>query len=174
MAWIVKPSATMEIERRDEPYLTAAMRDAFAKDLVPRYEEKMGALVPILHEVQHAYGYIPFQAMEEIAEFLDIAPADVLDCASFYEEFHTEPVGRYVIGVCQSVACEFCGHKRILDHLREKYDIEPHETTEDGRFTLLTLECLGSCDTAPVALVNETLHENLTIEKMDEVLDALE
>ncbi len=176
MAWIVKPSATMKIERRAEPYLTAEMRAEFTRDILPRYETKLGALMPILHEVQHNYGYISFQAQEEIAEFLEIGVADVLDCVSFYEEYRTEPAGKYVIGVCQSIACEVCKPtcSEIVDHIRDKYGIEPHETTDDGKFTLLTMECLGSCDTAPVALVNEKLHEDLTIEKLDAILDSLE
>lgn len=173
MAWIVKPSATMEVERRAEPYLSDAMKQQFEREILPRYETKLGALTPILHAVQHTYGYLPAQAQDEIATFLEITAAEVLDCVSFYEEFHEHPVGTYVIGVCQSIACEVCGHQAILDHLRQKYDIEPHETTTDGRFTLLAMECLGSCDTAPVALVNEELHEGLTIEKLDEVLDGL-
>ena len=149
MGWIVKPSATMKIETRDAPYVTDEMRQRWAEVILPRYETKQGALMPILHEVQHACGNIPHQAMIEIAGFLGLAPADVLDTLSFYEEFHTEPVGKYVIAVCQSIACEVCGHETILDHLREKLDIEPHETTDDGRFTLLVLECLGACDGAP-------------------------
>ncbi|MDY7108179.1 MAG: NADH-quinone oxidoreductase subunit NuoE [Planctomycetota bacterium] len=173
MAWTVKPSATMKIPQRDEPYLTAEMRAHFEGELIPRYEQKRGALLPILHEVQHAYGYIPHQAMEEIASLLEIAPADVLDTASFYEEYHLEPVGKYVIAVCQSIACEVCGHQAIVDHLRQKLDIEPHETTDDGKFTLLTLECLGACDGAPCALVNDDRHDHLTIEKLDEILDGL-
>jgi len=173
VAWKVKPSATTKIPTRDEPYLSDAMKARFAEEIVPRYEQKRGALMPILHEVQHEYGHIPYQAMVEIAAFLDIAPGDVLDTVTFYEEYSTEPLGKYVIAVCQSVACEVCGHQAILDHLREKLDIEPHETTEDGRFTLLTLECLGACDGAPVALINDDLHVNLTIEKIDQFLDAL-
>lgn len=173
MAWIVKPSATTQIERRTEPYLTEAMRDQYTADLLPRYETKMAALIPMLHDMQHAHGYIPYQAMIEIAQFLEIKPADVLDTVSFYEELSAEPVGKHVIGVCQSVACEVCGHQAILDHLRRKLDIEPHETTDDGRFTLLALECLGGCDNAPVALVDDDLHENLTIEKLDAIIDSL-
>lgn len=176
MAWIVKPSATTKIPTRREPYLTAKMQEHYRAEILPRYATTMGALMPILHDVQHHYGYIPYQSMIEIAKFLNITPGDVLDTASFYEEFHIEPVGKYVVGVCQSIACEVCsggGHQAILDHLRKKLDIEPHETTDDGRFTLLTMECLGSCDTAPVALVNEKLHENLTIQKLDQILDAL-
>lgn len=174
MAWTVKPSATTEIPTRSEPYLTDALKDKYRAEILPRYETTLGALVPILHDMQHDHGHVPYQAMIEIARFLEITPGDVLDTVSFYEEFHTEKVGQYVIGVCQSIACEVCGHKAILDHVRAKYHIEPHETTDDGKFTLLAMECLGSCDTAPVALVNDTLHENLDITKLDQILDALQ
>jgi NADH:ubiquinone oxidoreductase subunit E len=176
MAWIVKNSAGARIETRREPYLTAKMIEHYKAVILPRYATTMGALMPILHDVQEHYGYTPYQAMIEIANLLSIKPSDVLDTCTFYEEFRTKPLGKYIVGVCQSIACEVCGHQAIVDHLREKYDIEPShggETTEDGRFTLMTLECLGSCDTAPVALVNDDLHEGLTIEKLDDVLDNL-
>ncbi len=173
MAWKVKPSATTQIERRPEAYLTPGMKRRYSEEVLPRYEKKMGALLPILNDVQHRYRHIPHQAMEEVAELLGIQPADVLDTVSFYEEFRTRPAGTYVIGVCQSVACEVCGHEAILDHLRDRLDIEPGETTEDGKFSLMTVECLGSCDTAPVALVNARLHEKLTIESLDELLETL-
>ncbi len=173
MAWTVKPSATMPIERRKEPYVTPQMRGHYTAQILPRYETKLAALMPILHDVQQRYGHIPYQAMIEIAQFLEIAPADVLDTVSFYEEYHTEPVGKYVIGVCQSIACEICGHQAILDYLRRELDIEPHETTDDGQFTLLTMECLGSCDTAPVALINDDLHESLTIDMIDRIVERL-
>ncbi len=173
MPWNLKPSATTRIQQPPKPYLTKKMRDRYAAEILPRYEKKQGALMPILNDVQHRYRCVPPAAMVEIAQFLEITPADVLDTASFYEEYTTEPTGEFIIAVCQSVACELCEHEVILNHLRRKLDVEPHETTDDGRFTLLTLECLGSCDTAPVALVNETLHENLTIERIDEIIDGL-
>jgi NADH:ubiquinone oxidoreductase subunit E len=177
MAWIVKPSATTQIARRPEPYLTPQMIQKYRAEVLPKYETTMGALMPILHDVQHHYGYIPHQAMEEIAAFLKIAPADVLDTVSFYEEYRIEPVGKYVIGVCQSIACEFCGsgggHQAILNHLRDKLGIEEHETTDDGKFTLLTMECLGACDLGPVALVNDQLHTNLTPLRMEQIIDGL-
>ena len=172
MAWQIKPSSTTTIPRRDEPYLTDEMKRHYTAELLPRYEESRGALLPVLNDVQKRYRCIPYQAMVEVAQLLKIAVADVLDTVSFYEWYTTEPTGKCVIGVCQSLACEVCGHQAILDHLRRKLDIEPHETTDDGRFTLLTLECLGSCDTAPVALVDDTLYENLTIEKIDEILKS--
>jgi NADH-quinone oxidoreductase subunit E len=175
MAWIVKPSATTQIPRRKEPYLTAAVMEKYRAEILPRYATSMGALMPILHEMQHEHGWIPHQAMEEIAAFLKITPADVLDTVSFYEEYRTGPVGKVVIGVCQSIACEFCGcgHQAILNHLKDTLGIEEHETTDDGKFTLLTMECLGACDVGPVALVNDELHVNLTPAKMDQILDKL-
>ncbi|MFO0828851.1 MAG: NAD(P)H-dependent oxidoreductase subunit E [Phycisphaerales bacterium] len=171
MAWITKPSATQKIPTRSEPYLTDAMKERYERELIPRYATRHGALMPILHDIQHAHRMIPYQAMLEIASFLKITPAEVLDTVSFYEEYTTEPVGRCVIGICQSIACEVCGHKKLVDHVRTKLGIEPHETTDDGAFTLLALECLGSCDTAPVALMNETLHERLTVESLDALIE---
>jgi len=173
MAWITKPSATEKIARRAEPYVTEAHRARWERELIPKYATRHGALMPILHEIQHEHRHIPHQAMIEIAAFLKITPADVLDTVTFYEEYTTEPVGRCVIGICQSLACEACGYRGILDHVRAKLDLEPHETTDDGLFTLLALECLGSCDTAPVALFNDVLHENLSVARIDELIERV-
>ncbi|RLS46123.1 MAG: hypothetical protein DWH85_01860, partial [Planctomycetota bacterium] len=115
MAWIAKASSTEKIERRAEPYVTAQMKAAWEKEILPRYATKHGALMPILHEVQHAYRQVPYQAMIEIAQFLSLKPADVLDTVTFYEEFTTEKMGECVIGICQSIACEICGHNAILN-----------------------------------------------------------
>lgn len=173
MSWKVKDSANTEIPRRDTPWCTEEMKAAWRKDILPRYATSHGALMPILHEIQHAYRHVPYQAMIEVANFLEIPPSEVLDTVSFYEEYTTEPVGRCVIGICQSIACEVCGHQALLDHVRDRLGIEPHETTEDGMFTLLAMECLGSCDTAPVALFNETLHERLDIPTVDRLIEAV-
>lgn len=173
MAWIAKPSGSARIERRDEPYLTAAMRDRITKEIMPRYETRLACTLPCLHMVQHAYGWVPPQAMEEIADLLGITPADVLDTASFYEEFWLKPRGRHLVAVCRSIACEFCGQEAITRAFCETLGIEVGETTEDGQFTLVELECLGSCDTAPVALVDEQLHEGLTPEQVTRIIDEV-
>lgn len=173
MAWTVQPSATMQIPRRSEPYVTSEMQARWTTIILPRYETRLGSLMPILHDVQHAYGWIPAQAMEEIATFLGIDASQVFDCVSFYEEYHTHPVGEHVIAICQSIACEACGHQAIIDHVRGRLGIEPHETTSDGKFTLMALECLGACDTAPCALVNDDRHDNLTIAAIDRIIDGL-
>lgn len=173
MTWYAKPSGSTKIDARDEPYVTDALKAAWTKDILPKYETTHGALMPVLHDLQHHVGWLPLQAMAEVADFLGIPPGEVLDTATFYEEYHTHPVGEHVIGICQSIACEACGHQAILDHLRTKLDIEPHETTADGKFTLMALECLGACDTAPCCLINDDRHDNLTIEMLDRIIDNL-
>jgi len=162
MAWITKNSGTAKIERRAEPYLTPALQSTLRTEVLPRYENVMGALLPCLHAVQHAYGWIPPQAMHEIAEFLKIPPSQVLDTASFYEEYWLKPKGKRLVAVCRSIACEFKGQPKISDAIKAHLGIDIGETTDDGEYTLIEVECLGSCDTAPVALIDETLHENLT------------
>ena len=174
MAWTVKPSATTPITRRAEPYLTDEMKAHFTAEILPRYENHRAALLPILNDLQHRYRCIAHQAMVEVAQFLKISPADVLDTVSFYEEYTIEPTGKCVIAVCQSVACEISGQVALLDHLRDRLGIEPHETTDDGRFTLLTMECLGACEGAPCALINDDRHDNLSIDRIDRLIDDLE
>ena len=171
MGWITKPSGTMQIERREQPYLTDAIKQTIERDYLPRYETKQAALLPTLHAVQHEHGWLPFQALEEVAAFLDLKPADVLDTASFYEEFWLKPKGEHVIAVCRSMACEVCDHKAITDACREKLGIEIGETTPDGKFTLIELECLGACGGAPAALFNEDLHEVITPDQVKKLID---
>jgi len=173
MAWIAKQSGTATVERRETPYLTESMKDELTERYLPRFETKQGALIPALHMIQHAYTWIPLQAMEEVAEFLELRPSEVIDCASFYEEFHLTPRGEHMIAVCRSIACEFCDSGAITEVCRSKLGIGVGETTEDGKFSLVELECLGSCGSAPVALIDEDLHEQLTPETIGEAIDSV-
>ncbi|MHC4993854.1 MAG: NADH-quinone oxidoreductase subunit NuoE family protein [Planctomycetota bacterium] len=173
MAWIVQDSAGTQIERRADPYLTDAQKKKYEKDLMPRYATRQACLLPICHDVLHKHGYLPPQFLEEVADFLGLSAAEVLDTVSFYEEFHLKPTGRYLIQVCRSISCELCGQRDLSDRVTEKLGIQPGETTEDGKFTLFELECLGSCGTAPVALINEDLHEDLTWEALEKLIDEL-
>ena len=174
MAWIVKNSAATQIERRDEPYLDESLKTQLEAEIIPRYPTRQAATLPVLHAIQRRYNYIPYQALEEAAQFLEIGAAQLLDTASFYEEFWLHPKGNYLLMVCQSLSCELLGHARLLEKIKSKLGIEPGQTTEDDRFTLVTAECLGSCGTAPCALVNDTLHEELTAENLETILDSLE
>jgi NADH-quinone oxidoreductase E subunit len=172
MPWTAEDRRNALLEK-GTPYLTDDMKIDIAKKYFPRYPTKRAVLLPTLHAVQHRYGWIAPAAMEEVAGFLEISPAEVMDTATFYEEYWLRPKGKYLIQVCRSLACEICASKQLTRQVQEKLNLEIGETTADGRFTLVELECLGSCGTAPVALVNEVLHENLTPAKLDQVLDAL-
>jgi NADH-quinone oxidoreductase subunit E len=172
MSWIAEDRRNAVVEK-GTAYLTDDMKIDIAKKYFPRYPTKRAVLLPALHTIQHAYGWIPTAAMEEIAAFLEITPAEVMDTATFYEEYWLKPKGKYLIQVCRSLSCEICQSKQLTEHVQKKLKLDIGETTAEGRFTLVELECLGSCGTAPVALVNEVLHENLTPAKLDEVLDKL-
>ncbi len=173
MAWITKNSGTMQVERRSEPYLDEALKAELERDLLPKYPTKMAATLPVLTAVQNKHGWLPMQAMEEIAAFLGLAASQVYDTASFYDMYYTQPKGKYLIYLCQSISCELMGQPSLQEAICAKLGIEPGQTTDDGKFTLQPFECLGSCGTAPCALVNEKLHENLTVENFGKILDDL-
>lgn len=174
MAWITKNSGTMQVERRDEPYLNEQLKQRLEDEVISHYPSRRAAVMSIMHLVQEENGYLPYQALEEIGELLGIAPSAVLDTATFYEEYFLEPHGKYVIWVCQSLSCELMNHTALLEHLQKKLGIEIGQTTEDGKFTLEIVECLGACGAAPVALINHKLHEHLTVENVDAILDSLD
>jgi NADH-quinone oxidoreductase subunit E len=172
MAWIAE-DRRQELVKKGEPLLTEEMKTHLREKYFPRYPTKRAVLLPALHYVQHQYNWLPTQALQEIAEFLELAPAEVLDTASFYEEYWLKPKGKYLLQVCRSLSCEICDSRKLTDHLMNKLGIDVGETTSDGHFTLVELECLGACGTAPVALVNEALYEELTVEKLQNIIDAL-
>ena len=174
MAWITKQSGTMQIERRDEPYLTQAIKEDFRGRMFPRYPDKQACTIPLLHAIQDLHNWLPYQAIEEAAAFLELPASTVLDTATFYEEFFLEPRGKYTIWVCQSVSCEIMGNTKLIDKLTDILGVGPHETTPDGKFTLMNVECIGACGGAPCALVNHKLHENLTVDNVEQILDRLE
>ena len=173
MAWRVENRRIANFGAEEGPYLTEEMKGHLREVYFPRYPTKRAVLLPALHLVQHTYNWIPTKAIQEVAEFLEIAPAEALDTASFYEEYWLKPKGKYLIQVCRSLSCEICDSRKLTDAVRRRCGIEVGETSKDGRFTLVELECLGACGTAPVALVNEALYENLTPDQLVKVLDKL-
>lgn len=124
-----------------------------------RYDTKRAVLLPALHVVQDALGYVSWKAMMEIAELLDIHPSSVFDTLSFYTHFWTHPKGKKVVVSCRNLSCAIMGGQQVLDALKEELGIEEHQTTEDGRYSLVTEECLAACDHAPCLLINEKLHK---------------
>ena len=141
----------------------------------PRYPDRRAVVLPALHAVNGALGYVPPGAVVEVAELLGLAPAEVQDTLSFYGFFKQDgPQGRVRVWVCRSISCAACGGESLLDYLCEKLGIRPGQTTPDGRVTLEFAECLGACDYAPAMLAGDTLIKNLTKERIDAFVESLE
>ncbi|MHC5109649.1 MAG: NADH-quinone oxidoreductase subunit NuoE family protein [Planctomycetota bacterium] len=151
------------------PLLGDAVREKI-RAFLPRYEESRAALLPALHVVQDALGHVPPRAMVEIAEILDIHPSDVIDTISFYTHFWTHEKGNKVITVCRSLSCELMGGKAMLQEISRQLGIGIHETTADGRYSLVTEECLAGCDYAPCMLINEKMHKFVKPEEVAGIL----
>jgi len=134
---------------------------------------RRSALLGALYKVQEQDGYVSTDGIERVAAQLRLPVSDVFSMASFYTLFQKERTGRHVLQVCEGLSCYLVGGERLVDYLREKLGIEVGGTTEDGLFTLQTVECLASCGTAPAMRVGDALYENLTTEKVDEVLDEV-
>jgi NADH-quinone oxidoreductase subunit E len=141
--------------------------------LMQRYPEARSALIPSLHLAQREAGYLSHDVMRELAGIFKLSPNEVYEVASFYTMLYKKPVGKYVIQVCTNISCLLCNCESIMAHLQQRLGIKPGETTPDGRFTLLEVECLASCGTAPVVQINEDYHEDLTVGKLDRILDSL-
>lgn len=138
-----------------------------------RYPHPRSALMPALRIVQEELGWLPGEAVVQVANLLGLTPAEVLSVASFYTMYNRRPVGKYLVQVCTNVSCSLLGAEHLLEHISRKLGIGVGETTPDGLFTLVEVECLGSCGTAPVMQVNERYYERLTAERVDEILDTL-
>jgi NADH-quinone oxidoreductase E subunit len=141
--------------------------------ILKKYGDRQSSLIPALRLAQKEFGEINPVVEEYLARLLDVAPIHVHGVATFYTMFHTKPVGRHLISLCRTLSCELRGAVDIVKHLQRKLRIGNGETTPDGRFSLMLVECLGTCGSAPVMQVNEKTHENLTIEKVDEILGNL-
>jgi NADH-quinone oxidoreductase E subunit len=141
--------------------------------LIKRYPEGRSALIPALVLAQKDAGYLSPAVICEVAEIFQLTPNQIHEVASFYTMLFKEPVGKYVIWVCTNISCLLNNSEVIMAHLEGKLGIKPGETTPDRRFTLIEAECLASCGTAPVVQINDDYHENLTVERLDQILDSL-
>ena len=142
--------------------------------LKKRYPSPRALSLPCLWMAQYQEGYISLDAVETIGELIDWPPMEIYRVATFYTMFNLEPVGKYHIQLCKTLSCALCGKSEILAKLQERLNLGVGESSEDGRYTLTQVECLGSCGTAPVMQINERYYENLTPDKVDTILDELE
>ncbi len=144
------------------------------QNLIKRYPEgkQKSVLIPALHIAQAEYdGWLSVPVMDKIAEILNIKPIEVYEVASFYSMFNLNPVGKCLIEVCRTSSCWLRGANDVVAHIEKRLGIKDGETTPDGKFTIKTVECLGSCGTAPMLQIGEQFFENLTLEKVDELIN---
>lgn len=137
------------------------------------YPDKRGALLPVLHMAQDAFGYISLEMEESVAGLFDLSPAHVHEVVTFYTLYFQKPKGRHVLSVCHNLSCHLLGAKGIIEHLERKLGIEVGETTTDGTVTLLSVECLCACEGAPMMQVDDRYEVNLTPDKVDRILEGL-
>jgi NADH-quinone oxidoreductase subunit E len=141
-------------------------------EMVAHYPTRRSALVPTLLYAQDEAGYLSDEVIQEIAQRLELTELEVRNVISYYSMLTTKPRGKYNVQVCTNIACMLRGGEELFAHCRRKLGIGHKQTTKDGRFTLEEVECIGGCSWAPAIQVNYDFHENLTVEKLDKVLDG--
>ena len=153
----------------------------FSKETLSKFEEvkthfpagkEQSAIIRMLHLAQTEIGWLSTEGMNEVAKALNIEPIEVYEVATFYTMFHINPVGKHVFEVCRTGPCMLVGSDKIIEYIQKKLAIEVGGTSADGMFTLKTVECLGACGYGPVIKCNYKFHQHLTLEKVDELIDA--
>lgn len=143
------------------------------KDVLDKYASIDGSLITILQHAQDIYGYLPTDVLYHIAERIGSTPAKVMGVATFYSQFRLQPVGKYLIMLCQGTACHVNGSEKIEKAIKEELGISDGETTSDGLFTLKNVACLGCCSLSPVMMINDETYGSLTPDKAKEILRNL-
>ncbi len=139
----------------------------------PKYPDKRSVLLPALWIAQREIGYLPEDAMCDVAELLDLTPVQVYDVVTFYYMYHLKPVGKFHIQICKSLSCTLVGARSVTDQIKQRLGITLGETTPDGLFSLKQVECLAACGAGPMMQINEDYYEQLTTEKVDQILNDL-
>lgn len=140
------------------------------KNAIEKYKTTKGALIPVLHEIQSLYGYLPEDILKIVSEELSISMSEIYGVATFYSIFSLKPKGEYIIRVCMGTACYVKGAQLLLDKLSEDLGIQVGETTEDGKFTLESTRCIGACGLAPALMVNDKVYGRLVKEDIKNIL----
>ena len=139
--------------------------------IIAKYKDTQGALIPVLHEAQEVFGYLPVEVQEKISEGLNVTMAEIYGVFTFYTQFSINPKGKYKIGVCLGTACYVKGSGDILEKIKQKLGIEVGECTPDGKFSLDATRCIGACGLAPVLTVNDDVYGRLVVDDVDGILE---
>lgn len=149
-----------------------AARERIAR-ILERYPTKQAALLPVLWVAQETWGWISREAAEEVARVLELPPAHVAGVLTFYTMYNLRPVGRNLLQICTSISCHLAGAGDLIALCRRRLGIDLEETTPDGRFTVVEVECIAGCDKAPSMMVNDTYHEPMDGARLGDLLDRL-
>ena len=141
--------------------------------MLARYPDREAAILPTLHLAQREFGHLTGEAIEYVANLLGFTPSRIEGVATFYTMYNRKPVGKYHLQICRNLSCSLMGAEHLIEHVSKKLGVRPGGTTSDGKFTLSTAECLGSCGTAPVMQVNDDYYEDLNEESIDAILEGL-
>lgn len=175
MASVAPTYYTNQVEKTDE---AASFSPAVLEEMdahLAKYppERKRSALIPLLFVVQRERGYLDNPGVNFLANYLELEVTDVWETATFYSMFNLHKIGKHHIQVCKTLSCRIMGEEEITQHICNRLGIHAGETTEDGKFTVTRVECLGSCGTAPMMQIGFDYYEDLTTEKVDKILDSL-
>lgn len=159
-----------ELRDSSDPATLDAAQAERVREIARALAAEPGALLPILHAVQDELGCVPKGAVPIIADVLNLSRAEVHGVVTFYHFFRTTPPGTHTLFVCCAEACQSMGSRELERHVREKLDVDFHETTRDGRFSLEPVYCLGNCACSPAIMIDETVHGRVTPERFDEII----
>jgi NADH-quinone oxidoreductase E subunit len=157
----------------DAPLFEGAYGERF-DSILTRYPDKRAALLPVLHMAQEVRGWLSPDSITRVAELLDLTPAYVRSVASFYTMFNLRPVGKYLIQVCVGIGCDLCGAEGVVERFLEATNTRIGETSKDGKYTVIEVECLGACGFPTVVQVNDKVYENVTAEDVAGLLEELD
>ena len=161
------------VEDAGEPRVFPPEAMARIQKILTRYPTKQAALLPVLWVAQETWGWISREAAEEVARVLELPPSHVDGVLTFYTMYNLRPVGRHLLQVCTSISCHLAGAEDLIERCRERLGIGLEETSKDGKFSLVEVECIAGCDRAPSMQVNDRYYEPMTPEKLDALLAEL-
>lgn len=141
------------------------------QEIIEKYKDTTGALIPVLHEAQEVYGYLPMSVQKQVAEGLNVSLSEVYGVVTFYTQFSLKPKGKFKVSTCMGTACYVKGSNLILDKLKEKLGISVGDCTEDGKFSLDACRCIGACGLAPVIMINDDVYGRLSPDDIEKVLE---
>ncbi len=141
------------------------------QEIIEKYKDTKGALIPVLHEAQDVYGYLPMGVQKQISQGLNVPLSEVYGVVTFYTQFYLKPKGKFKISTCMGTACYVKGSNLILDKLQEKLGISVGDCTDDGKFSLDACRCIGACGLAPVIMINDDVYGRLNPEDIEKILE---